>query len=88
MNRSVLAVGRTAQAIAEATFADLREDKFADGKLSLRLGVDSLEENWSVGKRIPALAIFLDLLIARDPIQGGGLRGDGGRREKEDRERY
>lgn len=39
-----------------------------------------------MGEGIPALAIFFDLLIGRDPIQGGGLRGNRSRRQDEERE--
>jgi hypothetical protein len=33
------------------------------------MNVDGLDQEWALGKRIPTLAIFLEFLIGRDPVE-------------------
>ena len=47
MNRTGFALGRQREAIAIAVFGHLSVDKRADGKLSLWVNVDSLNEEWT-----------------------------------------
>ncbi|MBX3370912.1 MAG: hypothetical protein KF793_11035, partial [Nitrospira sp.] len=61
------------QIIAELLFTDLREDEWMNRKLPLRMDIDTTNENRPVRKRIPALAVFLNFLIGRNPIESKRL---------------
>ena len=74
MNRAVLALSGETQSIAVAVFPNLRKNKRPDRQLSLRLNIDGLEKDRTVGKWIPTLTVCLYFCFGRDPINGRPYR--------------